>query len=114
MEGEGYPKYRIFSVKRALWRDKKAHGWLTHVRKVRNLAVDVGEYLFSWHGRRAAPTLVVSMQRRRLHHATANFIRCRIAHGIDLYVVDDYFAGKRVIAVDGEFPVFDSRDPEYS
>jgi hypothetical protein len=42
MEGEGYPKYRIFSVKRALWRYKKAFACLIHVRKDRNLAVAKG------------------------------------------------------------------------
>jgi hypothetical protein len=39
MEGEGYPKYRFFSVKTGLWRDKKAHRCLIHVTTFRNLVV---------------------------------------------------------------------------
>jgi len=39
MEGEGYPKYRFFSVKRRLCSYKKAHACLTHIRKDLNLPV---------------------------------------------------------------------------
>jgi hypothetical protein len=41
MEGEGYPKYRFFSVKTGLWSDKIAHARLIQVRKVCNLAFAV-------------------------------------------------------------------------
>ena len=52
MEGEGYPKYRFFSVKTALWRYKKALARLIQVRKVCNLAVALGmAYLICCHGR---------------------------------------------------------------
>ena len=96
MEGEGYPKCRFFSVKRGLWRYKKARVCVIHVRDSGNLAADL------------------LVQGWSLHCAVGNFIGCCVANRSYRDVIGNDFAGEGMVSINGELAVLDFRNPEHS